>query len=795
MPPSPPVFVRNQGQFATDALYVAEFPGMLVRVQHGAILLQLSGSTDRREGVLVRMTFEGASPTHEVVGEDRHDTVYSYFLGNDSERWHRDVGGFGAVRLRGLYEGVDLVLRDEGGIPKYDVYLEPGADVSQIVVRVDGVSGAKVAGGGTLELDTAIGTLLQPQSLAWQFSSTGDKSWIPCNYRLIDEMRFGFDVKGRDPTRALVIDPGLVWSTYLGSAYGVSDYAWCVDIADDGEVSVAGNAAALDFPTTPGAFHVVGTVGWHIFVTKMRASDGVLLYSALIGGDGYDGRPTALWADAAGRTTVAGWTQSANFPTTPNAYDHTLDTLLQTDAVVFRFNASGTDLEYSTYLGSSSLDRATGVAVTSSGATIVAGYGGSIDFPVTPGAYQSSYSGQVGFVTKIAPAGNYLEWSATLGAGINVNDLALDAQDQVTVAGVCGNANSFPGVQYSLLQFPLPHSDGNVFVARLSSDGSALSWCAIFGGYRGDVCNSLALDSLGNAYVCGYTLSHDFPVSATAYQTSFGPQPNYIDAFAACLNSTGTALVYGTYLGGSGTDEAFGITVDPSGVATVCGLNTSTMTATPGAYDTLNVWDIFVTRLAPDGSRRIYSTFVGGGSVDEGFGIAANALGRVAVCGASYGPGYPTTPGVVGPTYNGGQSDAVVSVLDLYPQGVVPYGVATRSCLGPLQLQTSAMPATSASEFSLLCSAAPPDTTGWLLVSSAAATSPITRVGADLWIDPGQLVERIAVTSDAKGFVEQPMPTLLHTSGYRYYAQFVFRGNCTSSNGWSASNALEITVQ
>lgn len=791
VPRTPPVFIANRGQFATDALFVAQFPGMLVRVERGALALQLYQPGDSKRGALVRMEFEGAAKAHEVQGEHQQDIVFSYFRGADPSQWRSDVGAFGQVRLRGLYEGVDLIVREEAGIPKYDLEFERAADVSRVVVRVEGVEEFELGGRGELRLTTAAGPLQQPEGRTWQLDDAGEKKWLHCRYTQLGERSFGFSVEGAATQRRLVIDPALVWGSMLGSS-GI-DSGDAVEIADDGTVVVAGSYAALNFPITPGAFQVVGPNWNDIFIAKMAASTGQLVYAASIGGWSTQDRVNDLEISPSGEVTAVGTAFAHDFPTTPGAYDSSNPAF--SDAFVLRLNAQGSQLVFSTYLGNTANDDGNTLAVAPSGATIVAGLTGATlsgmtDFPTTPGAYKSPALGQSGpgFVTRINPTGTALEWSTLANNAGPVYGIALDANENVTLVARAATSLFFPVTPGAIHILPPGNTDTNVGISRLRHDGAAMLWSGLFGGSGSDYSNGLALDARGDVYVCGRTFSANLPVTPGAHQTT---QPGAL-GFVGRVSFDGSTLRYLTYLAGQGFD----IHVDPSGVATTGGEGGfQPGTGTPGAFATQPAGvDGFAARLLPDGSRVIYYTYYGGPGNGYAWGVGMNSSGRIALTGYTPG-GAPTTPGAAQTHFAGGQWDAFIGVLDLNPTGVETRGASTSSCLGPLQLQASRQPLAGASNFELLCSAAPPSATGWLLISTAPAALHSSRGAAALHVAPDALVARIAVDADAWGFVSTPVPSSLMNSGARFYAQYVFPSNCGTTGGWCSSNGLEITVQ
>ncbi len=788
VPRTPPVFIANRGQFATDALFVAQFPGMLVRVERGALALQLYQPGDPTRGALVRMEFEGAAHAHEVLGEHQQDIVFSYFRGADPAQWRSDVGAFGQVRLRGLYDGVDLIVREEAGIPKYDLEFERAADVSKVVVRVEGVEQFELGARGELRLTTAAGPLQQPQGRTWQLDDVGEKRWLACRYTQLGASAFGFSVGGAAMQRRLVIDPALVWGSMLGSS--AIDAGDAIDIAEDGTVVVAGTYAALNFPITPGAFQVVGPNWNDIFIAKMTASTGQLVYAASIGGWSTQDTVNDLEISPNGEVTAVGTAFAHDFPTTPGAYDSSNPVF--SDVFVLRLNPQGSQLVFSTYLGNTANEHGNTLAVAPSGATIVAGATGSTlsgmtDFPTTPGAYKSPALGQSGpgFVTRLNPTGTALEWSTLANNAGPVYGIALDGNENITLVARTGTAPQFPHTSGALFALPPGNSGWNVGISRLRHDGAAILWSGLFGGSGTDEAHGLALDARGDVYVCGRTFSVNLPVTPGAHQTT---QPGAL-GFVGRVSFDGATLRYLTYLAG----EGFDIDVDPSGVA-MTGGRSAGLPGTPGAFAVQpSGVDGFAARLLPNGSRVIYFSHYGGAGNGYASSSAMNSSGRIALTGYTPG-GAPTTPGAAQTHFAGGQWDAFIGVLNLNPTGIETRGVSTPSCLGPLQLQASRQPFAGASNFELLCSAAPPSATGWLLISTAPAALNSSRGAAALHVAPDSLVARIAVDADAWGFVSTPVASSLMSSGARYYAQYVFPSNCGTTGGWCSSNGLEISV-
>ncbi len=337
-------------------------------------------------------------------------------------------------------------------------------------------------------------------------------------------------------------------------------------------------------------------------------------------------------------------------------------------------------LFYSTYLGGSGDDFGVGIAVDASGNAYVGGQTFSANFPTTPGAFQTAFGGgRDGFVTKLNPTGSALVYSTYLGrAGDDgVVGIAVDASGNAYVTGFTSSTN-FPTTA-GAFQTTYGGGPDDAFVTKLNPAGSTLVYSTYLGGSGNDLGFGIAIDAAGNAYVTGSTSSANFPTSPGAFQTSFGGVGplSFGDAFVTKLNLTGTGLVYSTYLGGSGDDEASGIAVDASGNAYVAGdTNSTNFPTTVGAFQstlggvgTFGLGDAFVTRLNPTGAGLVYSTYLGGSGNDAGFGIAVDALGNSYVTGQTESTNFPTTPGAFQPALGGGFDGFVAKVSPNTPSG------------------------------------------------------------------------------------------------------------------------------
>jgi hypothetical protein len=403
----------------------------------------------------------------------------------------------------------------------------------------------------------------------------------------------------------------LVYSTYLGGSGGDQGYGIAVD--SSGDAYVTGYTASTDFPTvSPLQANLAGE--GNAFVAELNPSGSALVYSTYLGGSGSDSA-MGIAVDSSGNAYLTGLTGSTDFPTTPSALQTTLGGTDITNAFVTKLNWSGAALSlvYSTYLGGNGGDGANGIAVDSSGNAYVTGYTASTNFP-TAKPLQASLGGTGAtnaFVAKLNWAASTstlsLVYSTYLGGSIfdDATGIAVGSSGSAYVTGWT-QSTDFPTTRGAFQTTLGAAGITNAFVAKLNWSGSALSlvYSTYLGGSGGDGATGIAVDSSGNACVTGGAGSTDFP-TANPLQASLAGDEN---AFAAELNPSGSALVYSTYLGGSGEDEGEAIAVDSSGNTYVAGSASSAdFPTSPGAFQaTLRGADAFynglVAKISPANS-------------------------------------------------------------------------------------------------------------------------------------------------------------------------------------------------
>jgi hypothetical protein len=699
----------DYGPRKTDAFFAP-----LVQNPKSQIQNLLAGPESRAAAVL-RLKLLGANPNARVTGLDPLPGKSNYFLGNDPKKWRTNVENYSKVKYQNAYPGIDLVYYGNQGKLEHDFVVSAGANPGAIEMALEGAENISVDEGGNLVAKINGGNVVLNKPSIYQDTFANPKSKIANpksidgRYVLLADNRIGFDIGAYDKTLPLIIDPVLSYSTYLGGSGGEEATGIAVDAS--GNAYVAGDTTSTDFPTTGGAFQETSSASSCAFVTKIAPDGSSRVYSTyLCGSGGVQGVSIAV--DAARNAFVVGGTTSTNFPITPGAFQTAnaggSDGL---DAFVTKLNSTGSSLVYSTYLGGSGNDYAysfsNGIAVNANGNAYVIGITKSTNFPTTPGAFDRTCgtdglcnpgSGQYpnpepdNFVTKLSADGSALVYSTYLGGSgyeEQYNAIAIDSSGNAYVTGGSGSTD-FPTTAGAFLT-----SGRGAFVTKLNAAGSALAYSTFLTNSSGAIGEGIAVDPYGNAYVTGYLESLvDFPTTPGAFQTTRAPGGR--PTFVTKLNSTGSALEYSSFLGGSGDDEGWGVAVDASGNAYVSGTTSSSdfPTASPvqatcgvGGY-----YDAFVAKLNGAGSALIFSTCLGGAdSSEEGFGNALDPSGNLYVVGHTNSINFPTTSGAFQTSYGGGEYDAFVTKIS-FPAGPTVFVTPPSLTFGDQLVGTTSMP-------------------------------------------------------------------------------------------------------
>ena len=475
---------------------------------------------------------------------------------------------------------------------------------------------------------------------------------------------------GKDPNSASSSPLGdaqnpaqLVWSTFLGGTDIEEASGLAVDTS--GNSYVAGRTCSTDFPVTPGAYDESFNGGTDdAYVAKLNDTGDALVFATFLGGSG-DDFASDLCVDDAGNIYVVGSTTSADFPTTPGAYDTTFNG--SEDVFVAKLNATGDTLLYSTFIGGANDDsprERSAIVLDEAGSLYIAGRTASSDFPTTSGSYAPTFGGggSDGFITKLSADGSALVYSTFLGGSADelCSSLAVNAAGEVYVGGNTDSID-FPTTSGA---FDTSHGGwGDAYVAKLSADGTALLFSTLIGGSGDDTGRHVALTDTGEVYLSGWTDSLNFPVTSGAYGETFNGDR---DGFVVLLDATGSAVLAGTYLSGAEFDTVHELELDGSGNLWVSGMvRSEDFPTTPGAFDrTYNGnTDQYVAEFDASLTTLLYGTFVGGMYFEGDYFMALGPADNIYVYGRTQSKNFPFTPDAYDTTYNGNR-DGFVLKLD-----------------------------------------------------------------------------------------------------------------------------------
>ncbi|MCY7318853.1 MAG: SBBP repeat-containing protein, partial [Ramlibacter sp.] len=622
---TPLVFEAVPQMTAESADFVARGSGYGIALDSGGANLTFATSAGQRT---VQLQLAGAHADVKAEGGDLLASTSNYLLGSNASQWRTAIANYGSVVYREVYDGVDVRYYGNQRQLEYDFIVAAGADAGAISLRFGGVERMEVVANGDLVLRVA-GTDSEVRfkaPVSYQRGEWGLEA-VASRYEIRADGSIGFVLGDYDHARELVIDPVLDYATYFGSA-GIEA---ATGVAVDSAVNVyitgrtTGGAGTLASNGGPGG----GTDD--IFVTKFSPDLSTLIWSTRIGGTG-DEQANAIAVDAAGSVVVTGWTQSANFPTLAASQGAISGTQ---DAVVFKLDATGTALVFSTYFG--------GTAATDSGNAVVLDAVGNVY-----AAGQVSYAGGVvnplhgttdnAFLNKYSAVGAVLY--QTQYGGLQADSATGVAVDTLGGAYLVGNTRSNNLTIVNGHDITLNGADDG-FLARFDVTGGSVVYSTYVGGSRADTSSAVAIDGAGLAYVVGNSTlitTADFVITPGALQPR-AALPNFTTAGYLRVVNTGlvgaASLVYSTYLGGSnnvaamGPDQPSGVVLSGGRVVVVGHTDSSNFPITADALQSTNTGKaMFVAVINPAGAGSAdldYGTYYGSGMAVGG--VTANASG------------------------------------------------------------------------------------------------------------------------------------------------------------------------
>src|SRR5260370_31277416 len=487
-------FEPNRGQAPPETLYLARGNGYLVSLKASGAQLQLhsQGKSAQLSSRLV-----GAKHGSRMEALDPLPGHSSYFRGQDQAKWITGIPNFARVRAAGVYPGIDLIYYGNQSRLEYDFVVAPRADPSVIRVRFEGARAMRTHWKGNLVLSTTAGNIIQQKPVIYQ-TINGKRQPIAGSFLVQDRRTVAFKLASYDHSRSLVIDPVMVYSSFLGNGYQDEGNAVAVDAA--GNLYLVGDTFSVMYGDSD------------VLIRKIAPDGSAFLYTADIGGSDND-YGTGIAVDPSGSVYVCGDWASTDFPL--RAMPFQKGNAGNNNAIVLRLDPAG-NVIFSTYIGGTYDDRANALALDTQGNVYITGGAISGDFPTSAGAYQTQLSGGIDcFVVKFDSQGNRI-FSTFVGGGSDdlASSIAVDSQGNSYITGQT-LSDSYPPVNASFQHSR--HGANDAFVTEISADGSQLVYSTFAGGGGEDIGNGIAVDAAGQAYVVGTTASRDFPTTSCAY--------------------------------------------------------------------------------------------------------------------------------------------------------------------------------------------------------------------------------------------------------------------------------------
>jgi hypothetical protein len=687
-------------------------------------------SLSRMDSLLLHL--DGTNPIAYSEGRKALPAYSNYLIGNDPRKWRTHVPQFAEVWTPAAYPGIDLVYYGNEGQLEYDFIVAPGANPERIKFSVGGSesgsgSPIRVNEHGDLVIPGRDGEVLFHKPLLYQGKSCsrekpnhaadqpGCKALNGGEFHVQHTAHSGvlvsFGLPAYDHTQPLVIDPAVTFSTFLGGSMGDGVTAMTLDSA--GNIYLFGITNSPDFPITSGAYQTKLPGNINAFVTKLSSDGSQIIYSTYLGGND-DDTPKGMAIDSANNVYLTGQTSSKDFPVMnafqpePHAY---------ATGFVTKLSPDGSKLIYSTFLGGSSSDYIEAVAVDQNNEAIVVGTTTSLDYPLV-NALQPTCpgcpNGGSAVITKFSADGSALLFSTYFGsAGQDfAQGVALDLSGNIYLTGF--TQPPFPTTP-NAFQTTCNSNIDCVFVSKIDASGQNLVYSGVLDDAWG---TAIAVNAAGNAFVTGYA-GPSFLVTPGAFQTTPGAPSGDVDAFVTEVDSTGSSLVYSTYLGGQNPDQAWAIALDSSNNVYVTGQTDSINFPLQDPLQSLfyqGVPSVFVSELNSTGSVLLFSTYWGGGAggygSQQGNAIALDSAGNIYFAGSTQVPDFP----VVNPIQSQllGPGDAIIAKFEVAPDFTFSGtpSSATVTAGQPANYSLTLTPLNGFNQqISLTCSGAPPNST------------------------------------------------------------------------------------
>jgi len=653
-------FIENKGQWDPYFNYIGKTNFGHVGISQNSLLLNFRSQFEDEillPGHIIEYRFVNSNIS-EILAENQVPQNLNYYYGSNSTDWIRDVKGFESIYLNNVWNKIDLKINICELNMKYEFIIHPGANASDIKIRVNGQESIN-CNGDYLSIKIGEEKVYQDTNLLTFYQD--NMEIIPSQFMLFDDITYGFDVFDYDRTRSIVIDP-LIFSTLLNT--DSIDKGVASRINSDGDIISVGYTDSDSFPTTPGAYNRSYNYHEDIYITKLTNNGSRILTSTYIGGQ-RDDLVKDIVLDQDDNIYITGQTGSTDYPTTSGAFDRTMNGqigYLGWDIFVTKLPSNMTNISYSTYVGSSGSDVGWDMAIDNSKNVYVTGYCIGDNLPTTTGAMNETSNGDSdGFVFKLNQNGSALVYCTYFGGYLWDGGFGIDVDDNgfAYIAGTT-HSSDFPVTNNA---FDSTHNGGtrDVFALKINQNGSNLVYSTYIGGSDHDDAEDLCIDDDGYAYITGWTESNNYPTTQGVYRNYYGNKNIIITK----VNISGDMLNISTIIGGSADDSGYSIRIDTDRNIYVTGFVRSTnFPISTVTYDSRHngKWDAFLFVLSSNGTNMKYSSYIGGYNDDWGEGIEVFNKSSVIITGWTLSYNFPTSVGAYSTSYNKSYDSFVLKI-------------------------------------------------------------------------------------------------------------------------------------
>jgi len=779
-------FVENKGQWPDEVLFHASYGGVEATLTQDALVFRPTPSRDELAAIPPLVLHLPGGPSSCVEGVQAGFTRHHFILASGMAS---DALGYETVVYRDLVPGIDVRVRMDSSGFAYDLLVDPGARLEDFVIEVGAGPALESIANQRLAIRTGSAVVEQRIGACWQVEpSSGLHEELACNFRNFTAVgggpRFGFEAPGWDRTKSLVLDPSLIYATYVGGSPPETFKDITVD--DSGSAYILCRTIA-GTPTTVGAYQPVAPSPFaNIWVGKLSPDGSQLEWATFLGGSDSQ-RPEDIVVDVDGSVVVLGTTWSNDFPTTPGSLQPQTASPGLADVTITRLDPTGSSLIWSTYFGGTDQDLGTKIALFPTGDLLVATDSSSLDVSATAGAFDTVHDSNDKLILGLSSDGTRLTF-ATFFHTNKIMGVAVDTSSDIFLCGgVFDSLALFPTTPGAFQEVMVPGDSLDGFLSKMNSTGSQLIWSTFLGGSEGsDVVWSVAVDAAFAVYVVGGTSSDNFPVTTGAFSTSLA---GVADGFVTKLLPDGSGLVWSTHIGAPiGGSHASDLEVDAAGnVHAAATSNYPGWPTTPDALQPTFIGpfpegDATLTKFDAFGESLVYSTYFAGTGTDYETRIGMDGSGNPYLAAYTSSVDIPTTPGAYQPSKTpGGNNDIMVAAFDL---PLAPWRVLGNGLAGSKAPNIAGGgPLTPGSLARLSLRGGVPGATAWVVVGFTAIEFPI----AGGILHPALDVV-VPVPLDAMGAFDINVPWPSFSPDV--FIQ-VWSPDAGGPFGWNASNALK----